>query len=240
MLEKKQHSITYGAQEIEFKLELSQRKTIQITVEPDSSVCVKAPNNKEFEEIINRIKNKASWILKQKRYFLNYKPDICERKYISGESHRYLGKQYRLKFITSEENTIKLQNGYFKIFSLNKVDAEFNKNLLNNWYFEHAKVKFQQRLDYCYLKIRKYGIENSPKIQLRKMNKRWGSCTSDGRIILNLDLIKAPTHCIDYVITHELCHLKYKNHNKDFFNLLSQLMPDWEVRKLKLEKTVFS
>ncbi|MEI8390248.1 MAG: SprT family zinc-dependent metalloprotease [bacterium] len=238
--EKIKHSVSYGTNEIEFVLELCERKTIQIIVNPDSSVNVKAPSNKNIEEVLNRVKNRASWIMKQKRYFSFYKPDMPERKYISGESHRYLGKQYRLKFIKSVENQIKLQNGYLKVFTENRSDIEFTKTLLDEWYLSHAKIKFQQRLDFCYKKIKKHNIVSIPKLQIRKMTKRWGSCTSDGRIILNLDLVKAPSHCIDYVIIHELCHLKYRNHNADFFNLLLQLIPDWEKRKEKLEKIVFS
>lgn len=239
-IEEIKHCISYGANEIEFELELCERKTIQIKVEPDSSVNVKAPSNKNIEEILERVKNRASWILKQKRYFSFYKPNLTERKYISGESHRYLGKQYRLKFVKSNENKVKLQNGYLNVFSFDKTDAEYTQKLLRKWLFERSKIKFKQRLDFCYQQIKKHGINNIPEIQIRKMSKRWGSCTSDGRIILNSELIKAPSHCIDYVIIHELCHLKYRNHNTDFFNLLFQIIPDWEKRKEKLEKIVFS
>ncbi len=239
-LEKTKNSISYGTNDIEFELELSERKTIQIRVNPDSSICVKAPCKKDIDEILKRVKNRASWIMKQKRYFSRYKPSLTERIYISGESHRYLGKQYRLKFIESETSEVKLRNGYLKVFSANKRDIVLTKKLLDEWYFQHAKIKFQQRLDFCYALIKKYNIGEMPKLQIRKMNMRWGSCTSDRRIILNIDLIKAPSHCIDYVIMHELCHLKQRNHNTEFFCLLLQLMPDWEIRKDRLEKIVFS
>lgn len=240
ILEKTKYSVNYGIHEIEFELELAKRKTIQITVNPDSMVSVKAPEEKSIDDVLQRVKKRASWILKQKRYFSFYKPIMPERKYISGESHKYLGKQYRLKFVKSPENQVKLQNGYLKVYTQDKSDIESTKLLLDEWYLIHAKIKFQQRLDLCYKKIKKHNIGNVPKLQIRKMSKRWGSCTSDKRIILNLELIKAPSHCIDYVIMHELCHLKHRNHNADFFYLLFQIMPDWEKRKEKLEKVVFS
>lgn len=234
------NSFIYGNQEIEFEIQYSDRKTIEINVYPDTQVAVKAPCDKTFDEVLQRVKKKAHWIVKQKSYFNSFKPVLPDKKYFSGETHRYLGRQYRLKFIKSTEKQVKLKNGYINVYTPDKKDTETIKVQLEEWYFNHAKVKFQDRLDICFEKVRKYGIENKPKVQVRKMTKRWGSCTSDSRIIFNLDLIKAPSHCIDYVVMHELCHLKHRNHNAEFFTLLYQIMPDWEYRKEKLEKIVFS
>jgi len=189
--------------------------------------------------VINRVKRRAAWILKQKDFFLGYTPKLVERKYISGETHRYLGKQYRLKIRKSSVQEIKLKNGYFQIYVPVKNDKEIIEKLLMDWYFTRANMKFQERLEFCYQKVKRHEIGNIPKFQIRKMSKRWGSCTNDKRLILNLDLIKAPSYCIDYVIIHELCHFKYRNHDYDFFNLLYHILPDWEKRKDKLEKIVF-
>ena len=238
--EKIKHSLTYGTKEIEFELEYADRKTIEISVHPDLLVSVKAPEDKSLEEVLEKVKKRAAWIIKQKTFFSSYKPIVMERKYMSGETHRYLGKQYRLKIIKSPDEHIKLKNGYINVYTIDRAKTEVVKALLETWYFNHAKLKFQERFNYCYKKVKKYGISLLPTLQIRKMNKRWGSCTNDGRIILNLDLIKAPSHCIDYVIMHELCHLKQRNHNAEFFHLLFQIMPDWEKRKDHLEKIVFS
>jgi predicted metal-dependent hydrolase len=70
------------------------------------------------------------------------------------------------------------------------------------------------------------------------MTKRWGSCTKGGLILLNPELVKAPVYCMDYVIAHELCHLKYHDHSKNFYKLLNKYMPDWEKRKKKLERVM--
>ena len=67
------------------------------------------------------------------------------------------------------------------------------------------------------------------------MKNRWGSCTASGKIIINPEIIKAPSKCIDYVITHEICHLVNPNHSKEFFALLDEKMPDWNRWKMKLE-----
>ncbi|HBH17894.1 MAG TPA: M48 family peptidase [Cyanobacteria bacterium UBA9579] len=234
------YSVLYGSHNIEFDLEYSSRKTLEISVHPDLEVIVKAPNNKELDEVLQKVKKRAAWIVKQKNYFSSFKPQITERKYISGETHRYLGKQYRLKLINSQDDKVKLTRGYLNVFTSNKTDREKTRRLLEDWYISHAQVKFHERLNFCFKKMEKYGLNSLPKFIIRRMTKRWGSCTNDGRLILNLDLIKAPSHCIDYVIMHELCHLKYHNHSPEFFNLLFQIMPDWETRKERLEKIVFS
>ncbi len=116
-----------------------------------------------------------------------------------------------------------------------KNNTERIKQLLEGWYKEQAKKKFKQRLALCGKKLEKYGI-TTPNISIRKMSKRWGSCSKHGKVILNVQLIKAPSHCIDYVIMHELCHLKYYNHSKAFYKLLNLVLPDWQLRKKRLEQ----
>ena len=228
----RQHTITYGTREIDFLLELNHRKNLKINVHPDLSVTVKAPSDKSIPSIIEKVKKRASWIIKQKNFFLSLPPPVPERQYISGETHLYLGKQYRLKIIEQQEiETVKLKRGYINIYTKNKNDKENIKNLLNKWYLNHARKQFTHKLKQCYQKTKKYGIEKLPPIQIRKMKTRWGSCTKKGKILLNPNLIKTTTHCIEYVITHEICHIKHHNHNKQFYQLLSQVMPDWQQRK---------
>jgi len=95
---------------------------------------------------------------------------------------------------------------------------------------------FQARLDLGYPRLERYGIER-PQIAIRKMQSQWGSCTGAGKITLNLRLIQMPSECIEYVIVHELCHLKEHNHSPAFYALLGRVMPDWEKRKAKLNSS---
>jgi len=230
------HSITYGTKEIEFELELTMVKNLSITVDADLNITVKAPENQTLEKILERVKRRASWILKQKAYFNSLPPPLPEREYVAGETHYYLGRQYRLKVIQSDKEEVKLDRSYIYIYTKAKEDMERNKTLLTKWYRKKIVKKFPERLKMCFQKIKKYGIVSMPEIKIRKMKKRWGSCTGQRNILLNPELIKTPASCIDYVITHELCHLKYHNHTNKFFLLLSQVMPDWQERKKKLEQ----
>ena len=105
---------------------------------------------------------------------------------------------------------------------------------MKNWYREHAKIKFAEIAEPIITRFAKYGAKPSA-IYIQEMENRWGSCTPKGKIILNTELIKAPKPCIEYVITHELCHLLHHDHTKAFFELLEVEMPDWKRWKNKLE-----
>ena len=228
------HKIKYGTQIIPFQLEYRKRKTLEIGVYPDMSVKIKAPLKRTYREIEEKVRKRAAWIIEQRYFFSLFLPKQPERKYIGGETHYYLGRQYRLKIINSKKEDVKLKGGYIYIYTSNRKNSSKVKMLLDNWYRSHAQLKYEHRLIICYNLINKYKID-IPKLQIRKMTKRWGSCSPKGIIILNTQLIKAPSHCIDYVIIHELCHLKHPNHSKAFYRLLTQVMPNWEIRRKRLE-----
>jgi len=207
---------------------------LAISVYPDLSVKVKAPKSKNVVQIKQRVQRRAPWILKQQYFFSIYLPKQPPREYVNGETHYYLGRQYRLKVKTSSEEGVKLRGKYFHVQTKNKKARDRIKSQLEHWYRSHARKIFQERLMGCYDKLRKHEAP-LPQIRIRYMSSRWGSCNRNGKIILNMHLIKAPSHCIDYVITHELCHLKHHNHSRAFYNLLNQVMPDWNLRKKRLE-----
>ena len=224
--------IQYGATIIDYDIEFASRKTLSICVNPDSSVCLKAPVDATLEQIQQKVHKRASWILKQKRFFESFGTSTTKRQYISGESHLYLGRQYMLRVRESNVNAVHYQNNIIEIECRHKKDAGI---LLQTWYRQRANIKFQEYAQPIIEQFSIYGVKPQ-SLSIKKMDKRWGYCTIDGHITLNPRLICAPRCCIEYVITHELCHLVYRSHNKDFYTLLSKEMPHWEKWKNKLER----
>ena len=224
--------IQYGATIIDYDIEFAQRKTLSIYVNPDSSVCLRAPIDATLEQIQQKVHKRASWILKQKRFFESFGTSTTKRQYISGESHLYLGRQYMLRVKESNVNAVHYQNNIIEIECRHKKDAGI---LLQTWYRQRANVKFQEYAQPIIEQFSIYGVKPQ-SLSIKKMDKRWGYCTIDGHITLNPRLICAPRCCIEYVITHELCHLIYRSHNKEFYALLTKVMPYWEKWKNKLER----
>jgi predicted metal-dependent hydrolase len=225
-------AIEFGSKTIYFRLEYSDRKSLGITVTPEMEVLVKAPIDTSVELVKEKIRKKAPWIIKQQSFFLSFQPKTPLRKYVSGETHLYLGKQYRLQIHIGNEESVKLKGKFIEVTTSEKSRA---KDLLNNWYLQHARTKFHAIAQPLIDKFKKYEVVPS-SIVLREMPTRWGSCTPKGKIILNPELIKAPKACIEYVIIHELCHLIHHDHTQKFIDLQTREMKDWEKWKMKLEK----
>ena len=228
-------TINYGDETIAFEISFSERKTLDISVHPNQQVTVKAPVDALLEEIDRRVKKRARWILKQQQFFSQFDPRTPIRKYIGGETHLYLGRQYRLKVEINLQPSVKLKGRYIRVQTPQPDCTQTTQKLLENWYLERAKTKFNERLDFCFIPFKRLGYL-SPNLQIRRLDKRWGSLTATNTIILNRDLIRADSRSIDYVITHELCHLKHPDHSSAFYDFLCSIMPDWEKRKLRLEQ----
>ncbi|MFC2681987.1 MAG: M48 family metallopeptidase [Capnocytophaga leadbetteri] len=216
-----------------YELYYTDRKTLGIKVYPDTSVKVFAPIDTDLPIIEQHLKAKRKWIEKQQRSFQTYLPKTPPRQYIGGESFLYLGKQYMLKIEPSTAEEVKLYQGRLVVKTLNP-EATHIKKLLQQWYIARATILFNKLFEEQFCLFKRFTLEN-PILQIKKMEKRWGSCTPQQKIILNPELIKAPIVCINYVILHELCHLVHHNHSQAFYRLLESFMPDWQKYKQLLE-----
>jgi predicted metal-dependent hydrolase len=230
--------IDFGRTRLSYELVTSATMSLAISVYPDLRIRVVVPHGVDPQQVDARVRKRGQWIIKQMEFFRQFLPHPVARRYVSGETHYYLGRQYRLKVTQVEsQEPVLLKGGYIQVHTPDRNDSEDIRRRLDTWYRARAKAVFRFHLDRCLKRLEKHGIRSVP-MRVQRMRGRWGSYTPSGTIILNLDLIKAPSHCIEYVIIHELCHTKIPSHGPDFEHLLTRCLPDWRKRKERLEQTV--
>lgn len=214
-------------------LKRSRRRTLAISVLPNGAVEVVAPLTAGLPEIKAKIQRRSGWIMRQRRLFMALRVERPARRYCNGATHRYLGRQYRLKVSKVARSDVKLRGAYLHISSPSLTSSAIAA-LLAGWMRGRAKDQFERRLGKWRAWCVTRGLPD-PTLHLLAMPKRWGSTHSDGRMYLNPELVRAPALCIDYVITHEVCHLKHPRHDKGFYAELEKLCPKWRTLKQRLE-----
>ena len=205
---------------------------LSISVHPNLKVTAIAPIDQPWERVETRIRARKGWIDRQRETFAKYLPAPTARRYVSGETYHYLGRQYRLRVRSCDTDCVFIRGGMIWVEC---QDRESAGELVRCWYRTRARSVLAERFQACISRVQSAGMV--PKgLMLRDMKRRWGSCTKAGRILLNPDLIRTPSRCIDYVIIHELCHLKIMRHDEKFFRLLARFLPDWQERKARLDR----
>lgn len=231
-------SIQYGTTTIPYSISYSsRRKNAAIAVYPTKEVEIRVPSKTKPEAIRRLMQNKAHWVIKNIEWFNQFQYVSAEKEYVNGETFLYLGRQYRLKIIKSQDRPIaRLRGRYFEVSVpaniFEKKKTELVKEALFSWYKTHAEeIILEVAIKYS----KKLGVQ-TPDVKVKYQLKRWGSCTRSNVLNINLQIAMAPMSQIEYVVAHELCHLKYKNHSYDFWQLLRIIMPDYELRKENLRK----
>ena len=189
-----------------------------------------------LEKVFERVRKRAPWIQRQQRFFTQFQPRTPERQFVSGETHLYLGRQYNLKVVPDNQQQVKLYRGRLIVQSLKPKQRNVTRVLVEQWYRERAQAKFRERLALCQRRFSKPEDFEPAGLVIMQLRQRWGSMTPTRKLILNRFLIRASVDAIDYMITHELCHMRHSHHGGAFFDLVDGVMPDWEKRKLKLER----
>lgn len=230
--------LQYGAEKIDYEvLPSPRRRTLGIEVHPDLRVVVRVPPGFDPDLVAARMGRRAKWISRQIERFRRFSPRTPPRHYVAGETHLYLGRQYRLKLMRGEVEGVKLMQGFIRISSNSDLSPVRVGELLRRWYRERARGLFDELLDERWDFFTRLGYTR-PSVSVRTMSHRWGSLSRAGRMTLNSNLVRAPKACIEYVVLHELCHLVHKHHGPNFYRMLGKLMPDWEKRKQRLEQAL--
>lgn len=227
------HSIQFGNQTIPYTLSRShRRKTLSISVNRHG-VSVISPSDIDIEKIESTLHKKAVWIIKQLADFDEMKINVKERSFLSGEKLPYLGRHYRLKVQKTDCDQPSFrfyQSRFLAEIPNGRNEGEYRDLLYPlyvNWVKERADLFAQNRIQRFTLKLQ----QEPKKIIIKEQEQRWGSCTSAGNILLNWRIFLAPTSIIDYVLAHELVHLKHMNHSNEYWETLRMLLPDYEQRK---------
>lgn len=229
-----QIEICWGERRVTAELTRTVRRALRIDVRPTGEVTVFAPVGEGIEEIRTRAHRKGAWIFAQIDTIAQRPKVTPERRYISGETHLLLGRQYRLSVEESDDPHVRIDGGRMVIAARAPEDQPHCRRLLQAFYRLRAREVLRQRFDIVLEPFVRKGLKR-PSLVIRPMAKRWGSYTPSGRVVLNIDLVRASPRLIDYVICHELAHAFYPDHGDGWRALLETVMPDWEERKEALE-----
>lgn len=225
--------IIFGSYEREYDLTREETSSLKLTVKPDLKIGLVCPLEASEERIEEFLKRKRGWIDKQIDFFKKYQKKKYRKEYVSGESFYFLGKQYQLIVRKGEADRVVLSRDKITVKTAIGKDNPFCvKLLIDMWYKEKSREIFRERFE----KMKKR-FECEEKIFLRTevLRKKWGSFRKK-TVILNPILIQSSLECIDYVLAHELCHIKYQNHGKEFWKLLNKMYPGWKEVKERLEE----
>lgn len=236
MMHQEMRSVDYGSKRLTYGLSFSARKSLAITVHPDGSVSATAPADSTPAEIDRRVRGKARWITEKQLEYARYVPQrASQRLYVSGSLHPYLGRRHRLRLRKAGEWSLALRNGVFELQGPDTDDAAAIHRVFHAWYANRAKSVFAEQIEKGAARFPSRSAIAPQAMSLRTMERRWGSMTPSGRLLLNPRLIEHAKPLIEYVITHELAHRIVPDHSSKFWGVLQRAMPDWRTRKDRLE-----
>ncbi len=226
--------IQFGNKQINYEIvHSSRKKTVAIYVEP-TIVTIRAPKRLSREKIRSLVEKKARWIFDKQERIIRERRLHPPKEFVSGESFPYLGRQYRLKVLRSVNrlsNTCHLISGRLQVEiskNLQEKDAGMAvKESLIEWYQEHAKKKIDERLPRIAHQLGRWPVS----IQIKDQKTRWGSCSRSGIVRFNWKIIMASISVLDYIITHELCHLFYQNHSPEYWKKVQSIIPDYRKKR---------
>lgn len=206
----------------------SKRRTVALQINAKGKIFIRAPYRTPKSFIENFVSKKANWLERKQKEIANRNEKYPKANFEDGSEFYYLGGKYKLCFSNEQKANILF---YDKII-ISKDWHNFPKLALIKWYKHQAKTYFEQRVLYQSNRLK----INYKKLRISNAISSWGTCSRDNIISLSWRLIMADEKIIDYVIIHELCHVKHKNHSKEFWNLVQYSMPDYKIYQQKLKE----
>lgn len=216
----------------------SSRQTLGIEVHPDSldgaRLVVRVPHGTAWPDVAPRVARRADWIARQVIHFEGFRPGPQPRQYVSGASFRLLGRQLVMQ-VERGNQVVRRVGTRLYVTTPDPKKRSAVSTAVARWYHAQAQAEFAWRLEQW---LRHPLLQPAPpvRMQVRRLERRWGSLSAGGTLTLNTKLVEAPSLCIDYVIAHELCHHWHPDHGEAFWRLLADVLPDWQRRKHTLEQ----
>lgn len=235
---RKNDSVKACGRNIDYEIVYSKRrKSAAIVVRPDMKVEFRAPPGLDPETIRTMVRKKASWVLKKLDGFEVKRNRNPEKRYVEGEKFLYLGEEYPLKIsFGGRVLSVGLEGRVLEVVIPDGVSESLNPALVKEavwqWYLGCANEKVGELVEFY---SEKMGI-SPPSFKVKYQKSRWGSCSASNVLRINFQLMMAPPEQLEYVVVHELCHVKEKNHSKKFWALVEELMPDYMVHRKELKK----
>lgn len=224
-------------QDFEYKVIHSWRRTMSIIVSPDKGVVVKAPLRTPDKLIRRFLEEKSGWITRTLESF-NSLERIDDLNYSNGGKIMLEGKEYLLKVTQAGRHFARLIDGNaIEVGTTSPDDKRLVELILEAWFKLAAREKLTPRFGDILARYKAYDLKPTG-FSVGRMKKRWGSCSSKGRIAISYDLIKIDPVYADYVIVHELCHLRHHNHSNDYYRFLTELYPEWKEVRNGLKKYI--
>jgi len=231
--------LAYGDDRIPYQVSYADNRSsrVAIHVNPDGSVAVDAPHGFSEESIKLAVQKRARWVVGHVSEARARYAHVRPREYVSGEQLLYLGRRYMLKVIPVDRkpSPARLRGNRLEVQTVNGMEEDI-RGRLRAWYRVRGRDYLSRRIDTLAKTLP--WVNTPPPFRLLEMARQWGSCSLSGEIIINPHLIKAPRNCIDYVLIHELAHIKHHDHGPAFWKLLDVHAGDWRKAKHHLDGLV--
>ncbi|MDB5342480.1 MAG: Metal-dependent hydrolase [Schlesneria sp.] len=218
--------MTSAFKDIKYTLVRNRRKTASIYIERDGRISVLVPEDLTKKQIESLLESKRKWIYRNLAEWQDLNATKVHRDYVNGEGFLYLGRSYRLKLVSDQDEPLMLKDGYFCLRSNNGSIPDAD-SVFKNFYREKGSARIPARVEYFQAKM---GVE--PKsVRVMELKHRWASCSPGGNLQFHWKCAMAPLTVLDYVVVHELAHLIHANHTAAFWNEVDKVIPDYQQRK---------
>ena len=233
MDKEKRYTIING-KNVEYYVVKKKIKNMNMRLSDNGEIIISIPKFVSLQKAESFLVSKYSWVEKQQKKYDKFSKYKETSSFKENEFLYFMGKKYCLTVTPSKENRVHFRDDYIEIFIKERYvqNIEYVKRYYENWLKDYCYDICQQYVSKYQICMQKYNVPSNVEISIKKYKAKWGACIPKKKqVSFNMNLIKVPLGCLEYVVVHELAHFKYFNHSKMFYNLIEQFIPDWKERR---------